>query len=74
MEQRFHLCMLRKDNDNFLKSKLNFEVIKKEGEGEQKDVKKTAGRRDKKIEFEKEDVFDREKLHNAIYKMAKDVR
>ena len=58
----------------FLKSKLNFEVIKKRGRRRTKNVEKTAGRRDKKIEFEKEDVFDREKLHNAVYKMAKDVR
>ena len=28
----------------------------------------------KNIEFEKEDAFHREKLHNAVYKMAKDVR
>ena len=37
-------------------------------------MEKTAGRRNKKIEFEKEDAFDGEKLHNAVYKMAKDVR
>ena len=37
-------------------------------------MEKTAGQRDKNIEFEKEDALDGEKLHNAIYKMAKDVR